>query len=710
MLPVDERNRPWWTLVGACFGLFILMLDSTVVALALSSIREDVGADAEQLQWVMNGYLLTIAVLVVTAGRIGDMFGRKRVFLAGLILFGAGSVLSGASQDPQMLIGGRILQGTGAAPMLTLSLAIVCNAFSSEKQAQARAVGIWAGVSAIALAFGPLVGGALIALDWRAIFWINLPIVALGLAITSAAAPESRDPGTGTRIDLPGLIALTVGLSAVVLASIQSSGWGAAATASLGAIGVLVLTGFWLIEHRVRDPIVEFELFRNGPYFGASAAGFAIAGAYWAVMFFQPQYLQDALGHSAIESGLLILPVTVPTVAISPFAGRLIGRFGSRGLMTAGMLCAIAGLAVLTQIDPTSAFGVVLAGYLLFGIALGIVYAPMSAAAMAAMPAEKVGIASGVLAMDKIVAGALALAATGAVFHALRASDEGFTAALAGSTWVLVGMAVIGTALTWTFVRDSEAPGPDRAVAGEPPPEQLQHPPAPPSLPPLSRPRSASLTSATESRSDRRREQVPATRHALERGLPTIRELEAGASNQIPDGAGDEHLAVGGLCGDARRDVDRDAADVVSHLLDLTGVHACPDLQPDAPQILDRRVGETYRPARPVEHGEEPVAGRVQLGAAELREAPPDQRLMALEQVLPVLVTERRCTLGRSDDVGEPRRYGPTGSRARACPSPGGHTSSGRGSAPDRSRRTTWICASPRERPTAEPAPIRPRP
>ena len=473
MLSIDDSKRPWWTLVGACFGLFILMLDSTVVALALSSIREDVGADAEQLQWVMNGYLLTIAVLVVTAGRIGDMFGRKRVFLAGLILFGFGSVLSGASQDPQMLIGGRILQGTGAAPMLTLSLAIVCNAFPSNEQA--RAVGIWAAVSAIALAFGPLVGGALISLDWRAIFWINLPIVVLGLAITSAAAPESRDPETGTRIDLPGLVALTVGLSAVVLALIQSSAWGAGATASLGAVGVVVLVGFWLIERHVRDPIVDFELFRSGPYFGASAAGFAIAGAYWAVMFFQPQYLQDVRDHSAIESGLLILPLTVPTVVISPFAGRLIGRFGSRGLMTAGMLCSIAGLAVLTQIDPASGYSAVLAGYLLFGVALGLVYAPMSAAAMAAMPAEKAGIASGVLAMDRVVAGALALAATGAVFHALRTSGDGFTAAIAGSTWVLVGLAAIGTVLTWAFVRDPAAPGPDRAVAGKPPPEQLQH-------------------------------------------------------------------------------------------------------------------------------------------------------------------------------------------------------------------------------------------
>jgi MFS family permease len=263
MSGIDGRNRPWWTLAGTCFGLFILMLDSTVVALALSSIRTDVGASAEQLQWVMNGYLLTIAVLVVTAGRLGDMFGRKRVFVAGMALFAAGSVLSGAAQDAQMLIGGRVLQGIGAAPMLTLSLAIVCNAF--PKHEQPRALGIRAAVSAIALAIGPVVGGLLIAIDWRAIFWVNLPIIALGVAIIVAAAPESTDPGAGTRVDLPGLIALTIGLSAVVLAMVQAGTWGAAATALLAGLGVAMLAAFWWIEHRVRERIVEFALFRNAP-------------------------------------------------------------------------------------------------------------------------------------------------------------------------------------------------------------------------------------------------------------------------------------------------------------------------------------------------------------------------------------------------------------------------------------------------------------
>ena len=187
----------------------------------------------------------------------------------------------------------------------------------------------------------------------------------------------------------------------------------------------------------MREPIVEFELFRNGPYFGASAGAFCLVGAYWTVMFFQPQYLQDVRGHSAILSGLLILPVTAPMVFLSPFSGRLIGRFGARLLMTVGMTFGVAGLLVLTQVGASTSYALILAGYLLFGIALGLVYAPMSTAAMAAMPAEKVGIASGVLAMDRVLAGAVALAAAGAVFHALLGDGESFAAAVAGSTWVV---------------------------------------------------------------------------------------------------------------------------------------------------------------------------------------------------------------------------------------------------------------------------------
>jgi EmrB/QacA subfamily drug resistance transporter len=466
-------DRKWWTLAGACAGLFLLMLDSTVVALALSEIRGDVGANSEALQWVMNGYLLTIAVLVVSAGRLGDMFGRKRVFLVGIAVFAAGSVVSGAAGDASTLIFGRVLQGAGAAPMLSLSLALVCNAFPSEEQP--RALGIWAAVSAVALAIGPLAGGILIEIDWRVIFWMNLPVAAIGAAITIFATPESTDPGAGTRIDWTGLATLSVGVTALVLALVQSRQWSDATTAILVLVGALSLFAFWRIEHRAREPIVDFALFRNGPYFGASAAAFALVGAYWAVMFFQPQYLQDVRDHSPIAAGLLILPITAPMIFVSPFSGRLIGRFGARRLMTAGMACGVAGLLGLTQVGADTSFVLVLVAYLLFGIALGLVYAPMSTAAMAAMPANKVGIASGVLAMDRVLAGAVALAATGAVFHALQGSGDTFAEAIAGSTWVPVGLCAVGVGLTWAFVRDTDPPGPDPAVAGDPPADELQH-------------------------------------------------------------------------------------------------------------------------------------------------------------------------------------------------------------------------------------------
>ncbi len=255
---------------------------------------------------------------------------------------------------------------------------------------------------------------------------------------------------------------------AAVLAIVESQNWGWDSAATLGLLGagLLCLAAFWVIEHRVANPIVDFSLFRNGPYFGASAAAFALVGAYWTVMFYQPQYLQDVQGRSAIAAGLLILPITVPMVFFSPLSGRLIARFGARALMSVGMLCGLGGVLVLTQVEVDSPYALLLAGYLLFGIALGLVYAPMSTAAMAAMPAEKAGIASGVLAMDRVLAGAIGLAISGAVFASVETTrlDQGkgrvtaFSDALAGSTWVLVGLLALGAILTWAYVRDPDAP------------------------------------------------------------------------------------------------------------------------------------------------------------------------------------------------------------------------------------------------------------
>lgn len=469
---LDDDTRPWWALAGACAGLFVLMLDSTVVALALPAIRTDIGATSTGLQWVMNVYLLALAVFVVTAGRLGDIFGRRRIFVYGSVAFGLGSALAGAAGDEHVLIAARAIQGLGGAAMLSLSLAIVCDAFPRSEQA--RALGIWAGVSAVALAIGPVAGGILVEIDWRLIFWLNLPVIVVGLVITLIAASESRDITSTRRVDLPGLLTLSVGLTALVLALVQSRNWGWASADTLGmlGLGVIVLVAFWFIEHRVESPIVDFDLFSNGPFLGASAAAFALVGCYWTVMFFQPQYLQDVAGHSPVVSGLMILPVTLPMVAISPQSGRLIKRFGARMPMTIGMLCAAAGMLVLTQMEANSGYGLLLVGYLLFGIALGLVYAPMSTAAMAAMPAEKSGIASGVLSMTRVLAGAVLLALAGSIVSSLEAGQLGestaslaggsrsaaardaFTYGIAHSSWILVGFALSGAALTFALVRD----------------------------------------------------------------------------------------------------------------------------------------------------------------------------------------------------------------------------------------------------------------
>jgi EmrB/QacA subfamily drug resistance transporter len=358
----DGPNRQWWVLVGTCLGLFILMLDSTVVALALPTIERDLHASADNVQWVLNGYLLVISVLVVTAGRLGDIAGRRRIFLIGMAVFGAGSVLAALANDDAVLVAARVVQGVGGAAMLSLSLAIVSHAFPVERQGQA--LGIWAAVSALALAIGPLVGGVLIDVDWRLIFWINLPICAAGILITRWAARESRDETSPPTLDFPGLATLTPGLLAVVFALVRADnwGWGSWRTLLLLAVGVLLLAAFWAIEHRVRSPIVDFSLFRNGPYLGASAAAFALVGAYWVVIFFQPQYLQEVLDHGPVAAGVLVLPITAPMVFISPFCGPLIKRLGPRYLMTAGMVCGAVGLASLTRIDANSSYGALLPG------------------------------------------------------------------------------------------------------------------------------------------------------------------------------------------------------------------------------------------------------------------------------------------------------------------------------------------------------------
>jgi EmrB/QacA subfamily drug resistance transporter len=442
------------------------MLDSTVVTLALPAIRDDLGADLDALQWIQNAYLLTLTATVVTAGRLGDIRGRRRVFMYGMAIFGAGSLLAGAAGSAEVLIAARVAQGVGGAALLSLSLALTADAFPPEMRA--RALGIWAAVSAIALAIGPLVGGVLIELaSWRWIFFVNVPVIVAGVAILALRGWESRDETASQRIDVAGVCVLAAGLTAVVFALVEADEWGLDSARTLGllAAGIAILVAFWRLERSREAPLVDFSLFRNRPYLGASAAAFALVGSYWAVMFFEPQYLQQGLGYSATAAGALVLPITTPMVCFSPFSGRMIARFGPRATMGTGMAIGLAGVVLMAALQDSSSVVGLLPGFLCFGIALALVYAPMSTAAMAAMPASKAGIASGVLAMDRVFAGALVLAVSGAVY---QAALPGLAHAVGTALWPSIVVVAIGTVLTWMLVRAPEPPG-------DPPAADLHH-------------------------------------------------------------------------------------------------------------------------------------------------------------------------------------------------------------------------------------------
>ncbi|MBD0283173.1 MAG: MFS transporter [Thermoleophilaceae bacterium] len=460
--PPSEDTRRWWILGGASTSLFVLMLDSTTVPLALPSIRLELGASASGLQWVQNVYLLTLAVLVIALSRLGDMIGRRRVFQLGTIAFGAGSVICATAGSVAQLIAGRAVQGAGGAALLAVSLVVANLALRPEERR--HAAGVWAAASVVALLIGPVLGGAAVEfVGWRLVFWLTVPITVIALAITGFAAPVSRGEMAGPRIDFPGLLTMALGLTAVVFSLVQGEqwGWDSAATLGILAAGLGLLAALWFVEHRVREPIIDFGLFRTAPYLGATAAAFALAGSYWVVLFYLPQYLELVIGHSTFASGVRLVPVIAPMVAICPFARMLVARMGARGVMTAGMACGTAAWVVLTRVDGDTRYIELLPVLLLFGLGLGLVYATMWAAATAAMPREKAGIGSGALAMSLCLGGALLLAAGGALFQHIELErrtggssfDAAFADGLAGASALLAAAMAAGTLLTWLCVR-----------------------------------------------------------------------------------------------------------------------------------------------------------------------------------------------------------------------------------------------------------------
>jgi EmrB/QacA subfamily drug resistance transporter len=505
---LNEGNRRWWTLAAMCFALFMVMLDNTVVNVALPSIQEDLGASLSGLEWTVNIYTLSFAVLLVTGGRLGDILGRRKMFLFGVVVFALSSAAIGLAPGQGWLVAGRALQGVGAAFMMPATLSIITVTFPPEERG--KAIGTWAGVSALALAIGPVVGGALTEyVSWRAIFFLNLPVAVGAVAVTLFAAHESRDETTRHRIDWPGIVTISVGLTALVLTLIEGNSWG---WGSPGIVALLVaavggLVSFAVIERRVPEPMVDFTLFRSKTFLGANAVGFIVSFAMLAMFFFTALYMQNMLGYSAIEAGVRFLPSTLMIVLIAPFAGRLADRIGPRPPMVLGLSLTTLALFLQTRIDVDTGYGLLLPAFVVMGIGMALVMSPMSTAAMNAVAAHKAGVASGILSMSRMVGGTFGVAALGALFQhiartdiadslagtgigpaeqerlvaslgtaseganmppeAAEAAHNAFIHALASGMWLSAGVAAVGVVLACWLIVDKPARRPDPATQPE---------------------------------------------------------------------------------------------------------------------------------------------------------------------------------------------------------------------------------------------------
>ena len=498
-LRLSHSNRRWWTLAAMCFALFMIMLDNTVVNVALPSIQDDLGASLSGLEWTVNIYTLTFAVLLVTGGRLGDILGRRRMFLFGVVVFAVSSAAIGLAPSQGLLVAGRAVQGIGAAFMMPATLSIITITFPAEERG--KAIGTWAGVSALALAIGPVVGGALAEyVSWRAIFFLNLPV-----AVTLFATRESRDESMRHTIDWSGIGALSLGLTALVLALVEGNswGWGSIEIVALFVTAAIGLVAFALIEPRVREPMVDFPLFRSRTFLGANLVAFIVTFSMLAMFFFLALYMQNILGYSAVQAGVRFLPTTLMIVLIAPIAGRLSDRIGPRPLMVTGLTLTAFALFLLTRIDVGTGYGLLLPAFVVMGIGIALVMSPMSTAAMNSVAPEKSGVGSGILSMSRMVGATFGVAAIGALFQhlassrlseelagsgisaaqrehivdnigaandaaglppqAVDAAHNAFIHALSNGMWLSAGVAALGALLALWLIEPKRAPEPEPA-------------------------------------------------------------------------------------------------------------------------------------------------------------------------------------------------------------------------------------------------------
>ncbi|HEV7641797.1 MAG TPA: MFS transporter [Gaiellaceae bacterium] len=441
---VTPENKKWWTLGAVSVGLFMIMLDNTVVNVALQSIRTSLGMSIQGLEWVVAGYALTFAAFMLIGGKLADFLGRRLVFMVGLAVFTGASLACGLAPSGGFLIGARIVQGLGGAMMNPATLSIIAATFAPRERG--RAIGIWAGVSALALAIGPLVGGLLTQhVNWNWIFFVNVPVGVAGLLLAPALIDESRDTTADQRLDVPGLLTSALGLFSLTYAFIEANSYGWSSGRILGAfaLAAVSLVAFVLLERHQKAPMLDLSLFQNRTFGGANAAMLFVGLAMFGTFFYVSLYMQNVLGYSPVQTGASFLPMTVLVILIAPRAGALTDRVGSRWLVGAGMTLLSVMLFYYTQLGAHESFWALLPGLLVGGTGMGLTMTPVTAAAMSAVSVDKAGVGSAVLNSARQVGGSLGIAVMGSIVAGSSNYLTGFHDALrVGSALCLAGAVV----------------------------------------------------------------------------------------------------------------------------------------------------------------------------------------------------------------------------------------------------------------------------
>lgn len=412
----DAYPHRWSVLVAVCLALFMILLDGTIVNVSIPSIAEGLGASFAQAEWVLNAYTLVFAAMLVTFGRLGDMFGRKRFFITGLVVFGAGSLACGLATTAGMLIAARVVQAFGAAFLMPATLSLTAVNFPPEQRG--LAMGIWGAVSGVASAVGPTLGGVLTdAFSWHYIFFINLPVVLVAIPLALKVVPESRDENPHT-VDWLGAV-----LSAGLLASLcyaliegQSLGWTDTTTLAYFGAAAVLLVLFLLQERRATEPIMDLRLFRNAGFSAGNVTGAVLMFGMMGMFFLLPVYMQGQLGYSATQTGLAMTPISAAILLSAPLAGRLSDKVGSRWLVFSGMLATAVAVFWLSFLPLGAGWTWLAAPLVVAGVGMGLVMPAMTSAVMAVAPKGEEGAASGVLSTMRQVGGVFGVALLGAVF------------------------------------------------------------------------------------------------------------------------------------------------------------------------------------------------------------------------------------------------------------------------------------------------------